>query len=175
MSEEMGEPPQILDPCCGPRSMWFDRQNPAAVFGDVRQEVKQVTDRSHGREDGMRVLRIEPDVLIDFRALPYADGTFPLVAFDPPHLVRAGKKSWMAARYGVLSENWRQDLRQGFSECFRVLKPEGVLVFKWNETQVPLRDVLRLAPEEPLFGQQAGRAGKTHWLVFMKGKEAADA
>lgn len=29
-----------------------------------------------------------------------------------------------------------------------------------------MADVLMLAPVAPLFGQ---RAGKTHWLVFMKG------
>lgn len=51
----------------------------------------------------------------------------------------------------------------------RVLEPEGVLVFKWNETQVKLREVLSLTPEKPLFGQVSGRGGLTHWLVFMKG------
>ena len=24
-----------------------------------------------------------------------------------------------------------------FRECFRVLKPYGVLIFKWNEVQIP--------------------------------------
>ena len=49
-----------------------------------------------------------------------------------------------------------------------MLEPEGVLVFKWNETQVKLREVLALTPEKPLFGQVSGRGGLTHWLVFMK-------
>ncbi|SEN57670.1 hypothetical protein [Halomonas caseinilytica] len=99
---------RILDPCCGPRSMWFDRENPNAIFGDIRSEAITVTDRSHGRQDGKRILRIEPDELIDFRELPYADDTFRLVAFDPPHLERAGPKSWMAARYGKLSDDCRE-------------------------------------------------------------------
>lgn len=43
-----------------------------------------------------------------------------------------------------------------------------VLVFKWNETQVKLSEVLALTPEKPLFGQNTGRGLKTHWLVFMK-------
>ena len=158
----------VLDPCCGPRSMWFDRENPLAIYGDQRRETISVTDRSHGRADGKRVLTIEPDVLIDFRRLPYEDGSFRLVAFDPPHIKRAGPKSWLAARYGKLSDNWQDDIRAGFAECFRVLEQHGVLVFKWNETQVPLREVLQLTPERPLFGQQTGRGGKTHWLVFMK-------
>ena len=148
--------------------MWFDRADPRAVFGDQRRETITVTDRSHGRADGTRTLRIEPDAMMDFRALPFPNETFALVAFDPPHLVRAGPRSWLAAKYGKLSNDWRADLRQGFAECFRVLRPEGTLVFKWNETQVPLKEVLALTPEKPLFGQQTGRGMRTHWLVFMK-------
>lgn len=159
----------VLDACCGPRMMWFDKENPMVVFGDKRSETLTVTDRSHGRENGTRTLVIEPDVLMDFRDIPYPDGAFKLVAFDPPHLVRAGPKSWLAAKYGKLGADWRDDIRQGFAECFRVLEPEGVLVFKWNETHVKLRDVLELTPARPLFGQVSGRGGLTHWLVFMKG------
>lgn len=158
----------ILDPCCGSRMMWFDKQNPAVVFGDQRSETITVTDRSHGNASGTRTLQIDPDVMLDFRALPYADGTFKLVAFDPPHLVRAGPRSWLAAKYGKLSDDWRDDIRQGFVECLRVLATDGVLVFKWNETQVKVREVLDLAPQPPLFGHLSGRKGLTHWLVFMK-------
>lgn len=159
---------RILDPCCGTRMMWFDRGHTGTVFGDRRQETITVVDRSHGNIDGTRTLIIEPDVQMDFRALPFPDATFRLVAFDPPHLVRAGKKSWLAAKYGVLGRDWREDLRRGFAECFRVLEDEGVLVFKWNETQVKLREVLALTPARPLFGNTSGRKAGTHWLVFMK-------
>ena len=158
----------VLDPCCGSRMMWFDRQDSRAVFADRRSETLTVTDNSRGNSSGQRVLRIEPDFLMDFRAMPYPDGAFKLVAFDPPHLVQAGPRSWLAAKYGKLGPNWRDDLRQGFAECFRVLEAGGTLVFKWNESQVTLRDVLELTPEKPLFGQQTGRGLKTHWLVFMK-------
>lgn len=147
--------------------MWFDKTDTRATFGDRRRETITVTDRTH-REDGTHTLQIEPDTLMDFRALPFPDGTFRLIAFDPPHLVRAGPRSWLAAKYGKLSADWRDDLRAGFAECFRVLKNEGVLVFKWNETQVPVREVLALTPHKPLFGQVSGRSGMTHWLTFMK-------
>ncbi|MDI5830650.1 class I SAM-dependent methyltransferase [Shewanella xiamenensis] len=158
----------ILDPCSGSRIMWQNKANPAVVFGDIRSETITVTDRSHGKQDGTRTVSIEPDSLMDFRALPFADNSFKLVSFDPPHLVRAGPKSWLAAKYGKLSDNWRDDLAKGFSECLRVLEPNGVLIFKWNETQVKVREVLELAPIEPLFGHISGRKGLTHWLVFMK-------
>lgn len=164
----MTQLPLILDPCCGPRMWWFDRGHPHAVYGDSRRETITVTDRSHGNPGGQRVLRIEPDQIMDFRALPFPDGTFKLVAFDPPHLVRAGPRSWMAAKYGKLSEDWRKDLRRGFAECFRVLAPHGVLVFKWNETQVRIAEVLALTPHRPLFGNTSGKKAGTHWMVFMK-------
>ena len=68
--------------------------------------------------------------------------------------------------YGKLNkETWRDDLKQGFDECFRVLEPGGFLIFKWNEDQVKVTEVAKLFPVQPLFGQ---RGGKTHWLVFMK-------
>lgn len=159
---------KILDPCCGGRMMWMDRENPDVVFGDLRHETITITDRSHGKQDGTRTLRIEPDIQLDFRKLPFADETFALVSFDPPHLERAGPRSWLAAKYGKLSDDWRSDLQCGFSECLRVLKPDGVLVFKWNETQVKVGEVLKLAPIAPLFGHLSGRTGLTHWLVFMK-------
>ncbi len=150
--------------------MWFDRADPRAVFGDQRAETITVTDNSRGNTSGTRTIVIEPDTLLDFRALPYADGAFHLVAFDPPHLVQAGPRSWLAAKYGKLSDDWRADLRAGFSECFRVLRPYGTLVFKWNETQVKLREVLALTPERPLFGNTSGKKAGTHWLVFIKGE-----
>jgi hypothetical protein len=140
---------------------WFDKAHPDALYGDIRQE-------QHILCDG-RTLRIEPDQIMDFRALPFSDGVFKLIAFDPPHLVKAGPKSWMAAKYGKLSEDWREDLRKGFAECFRVLATHGVLVFKWNEVQVPIREVLALTPQKPLFGNTSGkRSSQTHWMVFMK-------
>lgn len=163
---------KVLDPCCGSRMMWFDRQNPQVIFGDRRSEEITVTDNSRGNKSGQRTLRIAPDAMMDFRALPFDDGAFKLVAFDPPHLIHAGPRSWLAAKYGKLSEDWRDDLRAGFAECFRVLSPDGVLVFKWNETQVKLSEVLSLTPHQPLFGQISGTKGMTHWLVFMKPTDA---
>ena len=153
---------RVLDPCCGSRMFWFDRKNDDVIFGDKRSE-------NHVLCDG-RTLRIEPDVLLDFTELPYGDSSFKLVVFDPPHLKYAGKTSWMLAKYGKLSLTWQQDLQKGFAECFRVLDENGVLVFKWNETQVKVREVLALTKIQPLFGHLTGRKGLTHWYVFMKPK-----
>jgi len=159
---------KVLDPCCGSKMMWFDHDHNDVIFGDKRAETMEITDRSHGHADGTRMLLVNPDVLMDFRAMPFADRSFKLVAFDPPHLVRAGPRSWLAAKYGKLSKDWRNDLRQGFAECFRVLDADGVLVFKWNENQIKLREVLALTPQKPLFGNTSGKKAGTHWMVFMK-------
>lgn len=147
----------IIDVCCGSRMFWFDRKNPKVVFMDNRTLEQTLCD---GRK-----LEIKPDVVGDFRHIPYPDNTFYLVVFDPPHLLRAGQKSWLAAKYGKLSPDWRQDLKAGFDECWRVLKPYGTLVFKWNETQIKLSEILSVFGVRPLFGH---RRGKTHFLVFMK-------
>lgn len=154
----------IIDVCCGSRMFWFDRQNPAVVFMDNREQTETLCD---GRK-----LEIKPDLKADFRHIPYPDNSFHLAVFDPPHLVRAGEKSWLAAKYGKLGPNWRKDLKAGFNECMRVLKPYGTLVFKWNEDQIRVSEVLALFGVCPLFGH---RRGKTHFLVFMKMEEARNA
>ena len=167
--------PPVLDPCCGARMMYFDRASKDVLFCDNRQETLTVTDRSHGKADGTRTINIAPDTILDFKALPFPDKSFKLVVFDPPHMVRAGARSRLAAKYGKLGVDWREDLRLGFSECWRVLDHEGTLVFKWNETQIPLSKVLALAPRPPLFGNTSGRKNGTHWLCFFKHREIADA
>ena len=72
----------------------------------------------------------------------------------------------MKAQYGQLDkENWPEDLSQGFKECMRVLKVGGTLVFKWSDCQINVKEVLKLIPFEPLFGN---KRGMTHWMVFVK-------
>ena len=114
-----------------------------------------------------RVLNIKPDILYDFREMPFTDSEFDLVVFDPPHLIRAGDKSWLAKKYGKLETNWKEDIKQGMNECMRVLKPNGTLIFKWNEEQVKLSEVIKAIDYKPLFGNR-NTGTKTHWLVFRK-------
>lgn len=158
--------PPVLDACCGSRMFWFDRENPAAVFADKRRETHELRDSSSA--GGSRSLVIDPDIQADFTALPFANECFALVVFDPPHLVRNGASGWLAKKYGKLGADWRDELRAGFAECFRVLKPEGTLIFKWNENDVPVSQILVLTPAQPLFGNRCGRTAKSHWIVFLK-------
>ena len=163
------ELPPVLDACCGARMFWFDKTDPRALFVDKRREKHILTDTTRTKDS--RVLNVDPDIQADFTALPFEDSSFSLVIFDPPHLVRAGKNGWQAKKYGKLEGDWREMLSLGFVECFRVLRPQGTLVFKWNEHQVPVSQILALTPERPLFGQRGGKSAKTHWIVFMKGLE----
>lgn len=151
----------ILDATAGSRMFWWNKHNPNVVFSDRRKATYTTMDR--GQE---RIIEINPDVIADFRQLPFNDDSFHLVVFDPPHLIHAGENSWLVKKYGKLDElTWPQDLKKGFSECMRVLKPYGTLVFKWNDDQIKLSQVLKAIQAEPLFGD---KRSKTHWLFFMK-------
>jgi SAM-dependent methyltransferase len=156
----------VLDACCGSRMFWFNRKNPAAVFVDKRKESFDLKDSSS--KGGRRSLVIDPDIQADFTALPFDDNSFSLVIFDPPHLIHNGNSGWLAKKYGKLEGDWREELRKGFSECFRVLKNEGTLIFKWSEYEVPVSQILALTPENPLIGHKSGKQAKTHWIVFLK-------
>ncbi|MDF7681543.1 class I SAM-dependent methyltransferase [Enterobacteriaceae bacterium ESL0689] len=158
----MTNTPVILDVCCGSRMFWHDKNDSRAIFSDIRAE-------QHTLCDG-RKLVISPDIIADFKSLPFADASFPVVVFDPPHLVRVGDTAWIGKKYGKLNkETWREDLRAGFTEAFRVLRPQGVLIFKWNETQIPVSQILALTSEKPIISQRVGKNNKTHWIIFVKG------
>lgn len=147
----------ILDCCCGSRMFWYDKENPNVIFGDIRQISRELCDG--------RILTIDPDIIIDFTDMPFDDDTFRLVVFDPPHLIHAGKNSWLALKYGLLPKEWQPYIKAGFDECMRVLKPGCFLVFKWNEEQIKTCDVLRVLEQRPLLGD---KRSKTRWMLFEK-------
>jgi hypothetical protein len=151
---------KILDVCCGSRMFYFDKENPNVIFGDNRELKDALCDG--------RTLEIKPDLNMDFRNIPFPDNSFKLVVFDPPHLKQLGKNSWMAKKYGVLSDTWQEDIKKGFSECFRVLEDYGILIFKWNEQQIKVSEILKLTEQKPLLGHKSGKLQKTHWICFIK-------
>jgi SAM-dependent methyltransferase len=156
----------VLDACCGSRMFWFNRNDPRVTFMDKRSEQHTLKDSSS--KGGSRTLIIDPDIQADFTALPFADGSFSLVVFDPPHLVKNGATGWLAKKYGKLEGDWQQEIADGFKECFRVLTDNGVLVFKWNETDIPVSKILACTKASPLFGNRCGKSSQSHWIVFIK-------
>lgn len=157
--------PLVLDVCCGPKMFWFDRHDARALFVDRRRETHPVDIGTPGTI-GRSAIIVEPDVIASFAALPFADDSFPLVVFDPPHAERDAARGIITKKYGHLTGDWRDMLRHGFAECFRVLKSDGVLVFKWGESDYPVSEILALTDQKPLFGQMT--KATTHWVVFMK-------
>ncbi len=127
---------KILDVCCGGKMFYFDKNDPRVLFQDVREVETTLCDGRH--------FEIKPDVVGDFCSMQFADESFSLVVFDPPHLLRNTGKSkfadiygslnpkarpsgWQMIKYGALGNtDWRTTLQLGFKECFRVLKWGGI-------------------------------------------------
>src|SRR5699024_1331844 len=136
---------------------------PISTYMDIRDEVLASTGR-----DVVRAVAVRPDLVAGVGHIPFADDSFDLVIFDPPHLIHAGANSWLVKKYGKLNKDtWKQDLKQGFDECMRVLKPNGVLLFKWNEDQIKIKAVFAAFGQQPILGD---KRSKTRWSVFVNGK-----
>lgn len=158
--------PPVLDACCGSRMMWMDKNDERAIYADRRNESYEIKpDRAY---PSGTVIHVRPDVVADFTALPFPDASFWHVVFDPPHLECRATTGTLIKKYGKLDGDWKAMLAGGFRECFRVLKPNGTLVFKWCETQIPLKEILALTPEKPLYGHKGGQKSVTHWMAFLK-------
>lgn len=157
----------ILDASCGGRMMWFNKKHPNAIYIDNRKLGKGIFSTHPNFE-------VAPDILMDFRKMKFKDNSFSLVVWDPPHMLSLTKNSYMAKKYGILNkETYKKDLQLGFKECLRVLKKNGILVFKWSEAEssrkrsISAYDVIRFFEVQPLFGSRSGK-GNTHWFCYMK-------
>lgn len=165
----------ILDVACGGKMFYFDKNDSRVLFCDIRKGVFEFPTN--------RKIEIKPDIVANFADLPFDDDSFKMVVFDPPHLLRNTGDSILRAQYGSLHDvptgyqhikygwlykDWREMLAKGFKECFRVLTPGGFLIFKWNETDIKVSEILALTTEKPVFGHKSGKASKTHWICFLK-------
>lgn len=65
----------ILDCCCGSRMFYFDKADPNVLFTDMRELHETLCD---GRK-----LDIQPDMIVDCTDMPFQDGKFRMVIFDP--------------------------------------------------------------------------------------------
>lgn len=146
--------------------MWFNKQDSRALYFDRREESHAI-EPNRANPNGTTII-ISPDVVGDFTDLPFPDESFWLVVFDPPHLTKLGGNGIIAKKYGKLLGDWECDIRGGLSECLRVLKPNGTLIFKWCSTEIPLSKVVEMSPVPPLFGHNTGNHAKTHWVAFLK-------
>ena len=154
----------ILDACCGGRMFWFQKAHPNCLYMDNR-----VVEKGAFKNNWNPNWCVKPDVIADFRDMPFPDNSFKLVVFDPPHLTSGSEKSVINMKYGLLSKKtWKEDIIAGFNECWRVLDYFGVLIFKWNEANIKASELIKEFPVKPLFGDFTGKTGKTIWMTFMK-------
>ncbi len=163
----------ILDACCGGRMMWFNKHHPNTIYIDNRS--KTVWKNSSKKPLKGTKTEIKPDIVMDFRDLKFENNTFNLVVMDPPHLKSLKPdRSNMIKDYGFLNpETWQRDLKRGLKECMRVLKPKGVLIFKWNDCDIKFKEIMKIFPFEPLFynissGKMSEKRSNTAWFCFMK-------
>jgi SAM-dependent methyltransferase len=149
---------KVLDVCCGPKGMWFNKHDKRVLYLDRRNEEYDIAPNA-AYPNGC-VLKISPDIV--------GDNSFWHIVFDPPHIPQKNPNALLTKQYGSLSGEWKDMLRKGFQECFRVLKPNGTLIFKWNECRVPVKEILKLTQHKPLYGHKSGIKMQTHWIAFIK-------
>ncbi|BDB63958.1 hypothetical protein T36_0405 [Helicobacter cinaedi] len=66
----------ILDVCCGGRMFYYDREDKNVLFCDNRFFETTFTNvRGNGK------FSVKPDMLVDFRALPFENESFHLSSF----------------------------------------------------------------------------------------------
>ncbi len=154
----------ILDACCGPKLMWINKNHPNAVYIDVREEEE-------GFLESRPTRKIKPDIIADFRDLPFDDKSFKLIVWDPPHLLGKNYKSRLTKNYGfLLADSFESDFKKGFKELWRCLDDYGVLIFKFNDFHIPFKKVLKLFPVDPLIQnvKNKSKTSSTKWFTFMK-------
>lgn len=149
---------RILDLTAGNRAIWFDKNNPLAVFLDKREEAN-------------------PTFVCDSTHIPHEVGDgYDLVVFDPPH-ENVGAKSHMSKAYGHSTRKQIIETIKGASrEAHRVTKQNALMAFKWNDHAFKLDKVLTLMGEfwTPLFGHhlrnRGGASAKTQsfWVLLLR-------
>jgi len=151
--------------------------------------------------DRQKGLMVKPTIFADNRMLPFRDGVFDIVIFDPPHfwrksgkyaaytipdisMVEDGRKIMGHTYYGVEQYKTKTELVKyvydAQKELRRVLKDDGILLFKWCEIAIPLdkilvvfngwRELMRIPVKSPL--QTLGK--RQTWWVMMEKKQTAD-
>jgi SAM-dependent methyltransferase len=125
---------QIIDVCCGGKMWWFNKSRPGVLMMDNRK-VQPGTVKGENWS-------VQPDLVADFTKIPFENESFYKVVCDPPHKIK-NDSGIITQKYGFLGENWQEKLTLMFEECWRILKPGGTFIFKWADTSIPPRKVLK--------------------------------
>ncbi len=109
---------KILDACCGSKC--------SGLIGNIKKRFIWITERKTQHYATVGKLIVKPDIVADFREMPFKDETFYLVVFDPPHLVSAGNTSFLKMKYG----NIRAGMERGYKT--RLCRMLAGTQAKWN-------------------------------------------
>lgn len=157
-----------LDATAGNRMIWPNKNPPLTVFMDKECD-----------------LSIPPDIIGDFRKLPFRDDVFQCVVFDPPHScsippwwadpsTSKKRRGNLASWYGKFENkiDMFSSINLAQKEFARVSKR---LCFKWSELEISLWKIL------PFFNEwthiktknhkgkfKVGKI-KTYWITFLRG------
>lgn len=120
---------RALEPCCGHRRAWHRDKPRDTHFGD-------------------KLIEVRPEIVMDFAALPFREGVFDLVFFDPPHLIRREKWNQLSDRYLHFGHwetraQWELALAAVNVEFYRVTREGAILHVKIIDG--PDRRVTKLA------------------------------
>ena len=151
----------ILDVCCGSRMWWKQKKHPNTIYMDIRKKKKLFISRK-------KYIEINPDIIGDYRNIPFPSSSFSLVVFDPPHLIK-NTSGIISKKYGFLGDDWSKDIPAAFDECMRVLKDKGVLIMKWADIDIKPRQILSLLSQDMLIGTHTKKGvNNTYFWTFMK-------
>lgn len=169
----------ILDATAGNRTIWQHKNSKNIIY-----------------IDSQRKLTTKPTIFADNTYTPFLDNIFSTIFYDPPH--DWGSKEGYHPEYYIEIKRWAAkhkpfaftyygwDVYQSYQELlhhifkaqkefYRILKPDGLLWFKWCEIRKPLNKVitlfvdwtelLRIYVKSPT--QTAG-TGQTFWVCLEK-------
>lgn len=165
---------KILDATTGFKGIWYQKNHPFVTFMDKRKGWVDGKTENYSFKNRRRV-KINPDIISEWKDAPFPDNYFDMIIFDPPHLIKneGSKLSQMQKQYGYLKKDtWKRDLKEGIDKLFKILKPKGIFVLKWCENSIKVDEIIKLMPYRPLFGSNTKSKGYTanYWILFIKYK-----
>lgn len=172
----------ILDATSGNRTMWEWKDSEYIVYIDIQ-----------------RRLEIPPTLFCDNTKTPFPNGMFHTIFYDPPHKWGDPKSFYsfpelesyqtvykdaqrLPTYYGwEMYKTRRALLRHIYNaqkEFARITKSDGLLWLKWNEVEIPLKNVLSVFMEWQMILQlpisdprQTAGKKQTYWVCMQRKKE----
>ena len=128
----------ILDACCGSRMFWFDKNESHTTFMDIRQETFEI----HGKK-----VNVNPDVVGDFRDMPFEDNSFDLIICSdvlehlPDDIYKKTIKEFkrVSKKYILIISPNSEDLEANQSKC---IKCGTVFHMNWHISSISVDKIL---------------------------------